>query len=463
MTRLRSSRALVALAIASSLVAAACGDDSGSSGSTTAAGAATTAASSAATTAASSSATTASATGGKVDLDAAALAFLGAKAGKADASKATITIGYVNQEGGALAFPDATLGVDAAVTYLNEKAGGIGGHPVKLVKCLVQAEEDGQKCGTEMLNNKDVQLVVVGMLVFGAKSLYDTLGGQKPVFILNPVTGADFTYKDGFAFSGGVAAGYIGFGKFIGGDYLSPKPKSLAIITTNNPAGVDAINNLVVPTLKASGLTDVRIAQLSDTATGPEVVSAIQAAKTDTADVILVSLQTPGCIAAYDALQSLKITTPVVTTNLCYAKPVAEHLKGSFPEGWIFAGLGWNPYMEATSAEGSWALPLTVREAKGAAGSTLDPTGPAVYTFPGFMTVAKVLSLAGADSITPASVRTAMKGYTGPLAGTVGNAACGKNPAFPAVCGSAVGFQQYTKGAFVSVADGYNGKTLFAW
>jgi branched-chain amino acid transport system substrate-binding protein len=457
--------------LVTALVAAACGGDNSSkssasttspSGASTTAGGATTMAGGATTTTGGGTGTTAA---GGVDLDAEAAKFFAPSSGAADQSKKPITFGYVNQEGGVPSFPEATLGAEAAINYVNTRLGGVDGHPLKIVKCVVQTEEDGQKCGTQMLNNPDIQAVMVGMLVVGGQSLYGVLNGQKPVLILNPLTQADYSAKNAYAFSGGVAAGYTAFGKFIGGDYLSPKPKSLAIVTTNNPAGIAAINGLVVPTLKQLGLTDIRIAQVSDTATGPDVVSAVQAAKADTADAVMISLQTSGCIAAYDALKSLNITKPVITTNLCYAKPVAEHLNGSFPEGWNFAGLGFNPYMPADpNVPTSWVLPLNVREvASMAKGAEVDPTGPAIYTFGPVLTIAKILDGIGADKFNAQSLSAAMKSYKGPLLGTAGNADCGKNPAFPTVCGAAVGFQRYEKGAFVSVADGYNGKVVLAW
>ena len=40
-----------------------------------------------------------------------------------------VTIGWVNQQGGGLAFPNATLGAQAAVKYINTRLGGIAGHP----------------------------------------------------------------------------------------------------------------------------------------------------------------------------------------------------------------------------------------------------------------------------------------------------------------------------------------------
>ena len=60
-----------------------------------------------------------------------ALEYTGGTAGEADDSLEPIVIGYVNQEGGVPAFPEATVGTEAAVEYINGELGGIGGHPLR--------------------------------------------------------------------------------------------------------------------------------------------------------------------------------------------------------------------------------------------------------------------------------------------------------------------------------------------
>ena len=149
----RKSFRLAAGVVALGLVAAACSEDSGTSSGTTAGEAATTAAS--ATTTATSAATGSSeaptTTGSSnADRDKVALDYVGATEAKA-ASGDPITIGYVNQEGATPAFPENTVGLEAAVDYINSTLGGVQGRPVQIKKCVVQKEEDGQKCGQEML------------------------------------------------------------------------------------------------------------------------------------------------------------------------------------------------------------------------------------------------------------------------------------------------------------------------
>ena len=74
---------------------------------------------------------------------------------------------------------------------------------MQIKKCVVQKEEDGQKCAQEMLADDSVKFVLTGTLVLGNQPLFDTLAGQKPVFIGNPVTTPDFLAKDAYAFTPG--------------------------------------------------------------------------------------------------------------------------------------------------------------------------------------------------------------------------------------------------------------------
>ena len=98
---------------------------------------------------------------------------------------APVVIGYVNEEGGVPAFPEATQGIDAAVKYVNARARRHPGPPIKVEKCIVVANEDGQKCGTQLANDDQVKLVITGAMTVGTRRLYNTLAAKKPVLVGN--------------------------------------------------------------------------------------------------------------------------------------------------------------------------------------------------------------------------------------------------------------------------------------
>ena len=102
--------------------------------------------------------------------------------GAADASLTPIKIGYISQEGGAVEVgPTNDDGVEIGIKFINEQAGGIGGHPIQLVKCYIAStEEEGQQCGQQMANDKDIVAVIEGPVAVGAESMFAALG-DKPV------------------------------------------------------------------------------------------------------------------------------------------------------------------------------------------------------------------------------------------------------------------------------------------
>ncbi|MEY3823853.1 MAG: hypothetical protein RL628_1961, partial [Actinomycetota bacterium] len=145
-------------------------------------------------------------------------------------------VGYVNQEGGTPGFPEASIGVDAAVWYINNYLGGIGGRPIELAKCIITKEEDGQKCAQEMLANDQVSVVLAGAMLNGNAPLLDGLSGKKPVFISNPLTTPEFLAADAFAFTPGAPGVVGGLTVFIAkylGELEGKEIKKVAVVYGN--------------------------------------------------------------------------------------------------------------------------------------------------------------------------------------------------------------------------------------
>jgi branched-chain amino acid transport system substrate-binding protein len=246
MIRRTRSRALVVVVAGLALVAAACGSDDKSSSSTqaatttaaaaatTAGGAATTAGGAATTaggaaTTAGGAATTAAAgstpagSAGCPAIDASLDAKSGNGAGEFMSSlecadkaplKAVgdpIVIGFQNPEGDPNgSFPEATLGAEAAVKYINEELGGWGsdiqngkpGRPIKLEVCKTAiSPDDSQRCANEIVAKKP-ELAVSTINFFGNHlPIFEAAG--IPAIVTSPVTIADFTSKSAYAIAGG--------------------------------------------------------------------------------------------------------------------------------------------------------------------------------------------------------------------------------------------------------------------
>ncbi|MFG2090354.1 ABC transporter substrate-binding protein [Spirillospora sp. NPDC048824] len=388
-----------------------------------------------------------------------ALQYTGGTAGPADTGKSPIKVGYINQEGGAPAFPEASTGIDAAVAYINRELGGAGGHPVVLEKCVVQSEEDGQKCGTQMANDPEVKFVIEGVLTVGNKAIYSVLGGRKPIMEASPSTSDDLTAEGAYSYTPGGPGTIAGMAQFVARQL--PDVRRVAVLYADNPAGKAAAEQFLEPQLKKLGVTDVKLVGVADTATGPDVAAAIQAAGGRQADTLLSFLTVPGCMATYDALQSLGVTPRVVATGLCFGTPMTKHMRdvGSedqVPDGWYFTNFGYS-YFAPDEASG---MATYVAKVKQYGPKNAEYTGFAGYTFANLMTAMKFVHEIGPDRLTSEAMAKAIESFEGPMMMVAGPIECGYSPVFAALCGSQIGVEQYKDGRWIQVATPLRGNAI---
>jgi branched-chain amino acid transport system substrate-binding protein len=403
---------------------------------------------------------------GDSGLDAAiahALAYTGGAGGAAEGDP--IVIGYINQEGGTPAFPEATIGTEAAVKYVNEVLGGAGGRPLELKTCIVNAPEDGTACAQEMLADDAVSVVLTGVVVLDAiaQPIYDILKDQKPIIIGNPVVTPDFLATDGYAFtpgSPGVVQGLAVFAATGLGDTL---PDKVAVVHSDNSSGTIAFTALTKPVLEALGVPSdgIKGVAVPDTAGPTEFAPAIQAAGAADADVIIPLVTVQGCIGVAQALKDLGIDTPVVTTGLCFGTPMTEYLaqqgeSGIVPDGWYFGGYGYSYFIPGQADLDSYVA-MIQQYAVDEGIENIEYTGFAGPQFGTILTITKWINEMGADAVSPDSIRSAAKAFEGPMWGVVGPMSCGSNPVFPSLCGIQMGIQQYSGEEWTSIRDGYNG------
>jgi branched-chain amino acid transport system substrate-binding protein len=395
-----------------------------------------------------------------------ALKYTGGTAGAAHGTP--ITIGYANQED---LFPEATIGIDAAVKYANAELGGIGGHPIRLTACKITVEEDGQKCGTQFANDSSVSVVMTGTMLVGAKGLYDTLAGKKPVVIGNGLTTDDFTTTAGFSLFTGAVGVVGGLAHYVSAQ-VQPKPKKVAVMYGDNASAQGAYASLLKPVLDKAGIQVTGIQVKDPGGTAAEVQTAIQNSGADTADVFITLVTLPECIATYDSLKQLGITPTVVTTGLCFGTPMTDHIRdagetGTMPDGWYFGDYGDN-YYAPDLASGMLTYVTKVQQygVKAPGAKSLEYTGFAGPLFSNLLTVVKLVNGIGADHLTPGSMLSAIKAFKGPMMLQVGPLDCGHvkvvGVAFPSVCASEMGVRQYKGGKWISIADALNGKPIDA-
>ena len=127
------------------------------------------------------------------------------------------------------------------------------------------------------------------------------------------------------------------------------------MVYSDNPGGQAGFNLLTKPLLEAEGIAVTGV-PIADTAGPQEFAPAIQAAGAADADVFIPLVTIQGCIGTYDALKQLGITTPVVTTGLCFGTPMTEHLAqtgdaATCPDGWYFGGYGYSYFIPGQAGD----------------------------------------------------------------------------------------------------------------
>jgi branched-chain amino acid transport system substrate-binding protein len=364
--------------------------------------------------------------------------YVGGKAGAADQSLSPIVIGWVNVEGGPGGSPEATLGAQAAVRYVNEKLGGIGGHPLKLQVCtVVSAEEEGQKCGQQLLSDPSVAAVGVGNLFVGDRSFTSVIAGQKPVLV-GVATGPSLsTAKNTFALFGDLPH-IFGTWATYARDVLHAK--TAAVIHTNTQ-GDRVASSAVITALKSAGMTVKAVGFEPQTT---DLLGPVTAAGAQTADVIVPISIGAGCVGIAKALKQLGVRKPVVSTPICLTPDVAQGLGGDLPT-WTY-GIAQTLPTDTTAADSNAFLAASAQVGLGAgdAGRVFAPLG-----WTTILTYAKMFNSIGADKVSPGTVAPALQAFHGPVIMGAPEVTCAKYADAPAVCNDQSRFYQYQgKGRF---------------
>jgi len=332
-------------------------------------------------------------------------AYVGGTAGAADTSKSPITFGFINDEGGVPSFPEGSVAADAAVKFLNEQLGGVGGHPVKLVTCLVASgEEQGQTCAQKFLNDKSLSGVLEVTLPVGAQAFHQTMAGKKPVIMTSANTPASASGKNSFGISSGVFGTSPGFVGYASG-FLHAKTVSL-LFPGDDPTGQLAAKQ-ISDGLKKAG---IKVTQAGYKSQATDLLAPVTAAGATRTDATVALLPTPpSCIAGAKAFQQAGVSKPILSLGLCIGEPEKKAL-GDFAK-WTYVFGNVNP--SDTSDPDVAAYLSALRQYAPEA----NTGGFAIHSFVGVLAMAKLANQAGPDALTPAKLAAAAKAYRGPVPG----------------------------------------------
>lgn len=374
-----------------------------------------------------------------------------------------IKFGYVNSEAD---FPESTVGLNAAVAFVNAELGGAAGRPLEVVPCPVASPEDAVTCGSLLAADPAIVAVVTGGLRAGNAELYAALGGIKPMIVGDVGVRADFDTTVGKSFTASLPGTAVGMAHFV--ITQLDAVEKVAIVVNDSESTRLAGELFVRPVLQRSGVvTSLLELDQDDPAAARTVVESID----DDADVIILLSTIRGCSDIRSALDDTDTEIVVVTTMSCTGEGMADASQDRrdvqpAPNGWYFADHGFNPYQPDVASGMSTFLSKIQQYGVPIPGAaTVQVTGLAGSSFANVLTLTKFINQLGVDALDFTSVDTAIRGFSGPMMMQAGPIDCdglsvAELPPLVSVCASQIGVQQFLDGRWQSVTDALNGRPI---
>jgi branched-chain amino acid transport system substrate-binding protein len=340
--------------------------------------------------------------------------------GPADDSLEPVRIGFVNQSEGTPSFPGPNKAAQVAVDYINEKLGGIDGHPVELVECVTGLDPDSnQQCAQKMVNDDSIGIVTTQFVL--ASDAFWPVVEQSDLVVLQgtPLGVADFTSSAAISFTPGGPGIIIGLATYAV-DRMGAK--SLAPIAADNAGGQSSVQLMQ----SAPQLKDVKITPVVVGETETDVAGALQAVDAD-AYVIIAPANT--CIQVAKALDQIKSTKPVLGVSSC-ADPAVIDEVGDLVTGWISGGPGALPGLPSGS-DPELDRYLEIMTAAGMEDDANLTAAP--QSFGQILTLWQIGNEIGFDNLSRAAWKDGLMKFQGPVFLGPRSTSC-PGAAFPALC-----------------------------
>jgi branched-chain amino acid transport system substrate-binding protein len=271
-----------------------------------------------------------------------------------------IVVGLQNHEGDpGGSFPEYRIAAEAAVQYVNNELGGVGGdiqagkpgRPIKLEVCSMAINPaDSQKCANELVAKKP--FVVYSTINFFGNHFATYNAAKVPVIVGTPISPLDFTTPNSYAIGGGggCLGVHTGLIEFATKDLKGTK---VAVPWANTPPGVFCYHdlekkplNVLNGTTSATGntaaltkpnLTHIGVPILPGQA---DITPQIQQVLDFKPDVIVFSAQGADCWSLVSTLGKLGWTPakiPLVLSGACTDDVKAKEA-GDLAKGIYFVG-----------------------------------------------------------------------------------------------------------------------------
>jgi branched-chain amino acid transport system substrate-binding protein len=364
--------------------------------------------------------------------------YIPTESGPADTSLDPVKIGFVNQSEGTPSFAGPLAAAKVAVDYINDKLGGIEGHPLELVDCNTGLDPDSnQKCAQQMVNDDGIQ-VITTQFVLGSDAFWPVLEQAGLVGLEGtPLNPTDLTSPAAIAYSPGP-------GTVVGlADYAVKQlgAKSLTIVAEANNGGQAVIDNVAA----ASQMEGIDIKSVLAGGADTDLAGALQA---NPSDAYVLVTAAGSCVQVAKALEQIGSDKPVLAVSSCSDGSVISEV-GAQVSGWYVGAPSVLPGLVQDDPE--LALFTSVMDA---AGHT-DDIGltSSSQTFGQLITLWELGNKIGFDKLSRDSWKEALLGFTGPVFLGPRKMTC-LLPGLPALCTTEMRIMQITDDGLDDVVPG---------
>jgi branched-chain amino acid transport system substrate-binding protein len=227
-----------------------------------------------------------------------------------------VKIGLINQETETIAFPELSAAAQAATDYLNAEEGGVDGRPLELVVCKTgDTAESAVACANDFANDDSVPLVINA--TYNTAATTKILKNRKALINFN-VDIPDMTTEGVFTFDAGVLVPLQAMVDEAKADGVS----TVSMLYTDDAETKKAIVPLVEALADQQGIEIVNEVPVGDE---PDLTAALTAADPDSVDgLLMLLLSEPQCVPMGDAVQTLGVTIPIYSAEICASQNAVE-------------------------------------------------------------------------------------------------------------------------------------------
>jgi branched-chain amino acid transport system substrate-binding protein len=355
------------------------------------------------------------------------------------ASGTPIVLGLLNLESGPVTFPEYRQAAEAAVKYINDYKGGIGGRPVKLESCAT----DGQpatsgRCANQIADKKPT--AILGGADTGAPGAFPVYKRANLAYVggipFTPVESNAPNAVQFYSVSVGDNAATVQYAvKTLGA-------KKASVIYTDDSQGKATGLGVIAPAFKAAG-AEVKAIPVAPSAADLSSVAA--AAIASSPDVVYVNSPN-ACPALLKALKAVGSTAKILGIDPCTSPPALK-AAGDSAEGLYFA----QPFESLDSGSDDAKVMLGAIQKYGAKDIALDSIAQA-----GFSSVMNLQSaLDGVKTLDEKSILAAFKDGQAHKSFLAHDYTCdGKQLAGNAAVCNAYQLMKQIKGGKVATVDG---------